>query len=121
MRNVIFGQYRKMRLKVPAPGNDSKKYEEAWTNTKDKVPFFNEMKKLHPPILGRWFIEQFASPQCYFLARQNYIKSVAIMSIIGYLLGLGDRHLENIMLDIHSGEAVHVDFNCLFNKGESLG
>lgn len=29
---------------------------------------------------------------------------------------LGDRHGENILLDEHSGDAVHVDFNCLFEK-----
>jgi len=26
------------------------------------------------------------------------------MSIIGYILGLGDRHLENILLDFGSGQ-----------------
>lgn len=29
---------------------------------------------------------------------------------------LGDRHLENILLDVSSGDAIHVDFNCLFDK-----
>ena len=32
------------------------------------------------------------------------------------MLGLGDRHGENILFDSNSGEAMHVDFNCLFNK-----
>ena len=35
-------------------------------------------------------------------------------------LRLGDRHLENILLDTSNGAAVHVDFGCLFNKGETL-
>lgn len=42
------------------------------------------------------------------------------MSIVGYILGLGDRHGENILLDSINGDVVHVDFNCLFNKGESF-
>uniref|UniRef100_A0A8C4QCI8 Non-specific serine/threonine protein kinase n=1 Tax=Eptatretus burgeri TaxID=7764 RepID=A0A8C4QCI8_EPTBU len=42
------------------------------------------------------------------------------MSMVGYMLGLGDRHLDNILLDSHTGECIHVDFNCLFNKGEHL-
>lgn len=29
---------------------------------------------------------------------------------------LGDRHCENILLDTNSGDAVHVDFSCLFEK-----
>jgi phosphatidylinositol kinase/protein kinase (PI-3 family) len=29
---------------------------------------------------------------------------------------LGDRHLENILIDQNSADVVHVDFNCLFDK-----
>jgi len=29
---------------------------------------------------------------------------------------LGDRHCENILLDTNTGDVVHVDFNCLFDK-----
>lgn len=36
----------------------------------------------------------------------------------GYILGLGDRHGQNILLDSTCGDVVHVDFNCIFNKGE---
>lgn len=39
----------------------------------------------------------------------------------GYILGLGDRHGENISLDSTCGDVVHVDFNCLFNKGNRYG
>lgn len=35
-----------------------------------------------------------------------------------YIVGLGDRHGENILMDSTTGECVHVDFNCIFNKGE---
>lgn len=38
------------------------------------------------------------------------------MSMVGYILGLGDRHGENILFDASCGDTVHVDFNCLFNK-----
>lgn len=42
------------------------------------------------------------------------------MSMVGFLLGLGDRHGENILLDITCGDVIHVDFNLLFNKSEEL-
>lgn len=42
------------------------------------------------------------------------------MSMVGYVLGLGDRHGENILFDSTSGDAVHVDFSCLFNKVPAL-
>jgi len=40
--------------------------------------------------------------------------------MVGYILGLGDRHGENILFDISNGECVHVDFSCLFEKGLAL-
>lgn len=40
--------------------------------------------------------------------------------MVGYVVGLGDRHGENILLDENNGEVVHVDFDCLFSKGLTL-
>ncbi|VDP62041.1 unnamed protein product [Schistosoma mattheei] len=42
------------------------------------------------------------------------------MSMVGYVLGLGDRHTENILFDSISGDLVHVDFSCVFNNGLTL-
>lgn len=42
------------------------------------------------------------------------------MSIVGFVFGLGDRHAENILIDTLTGDVVHVDFNVLFDKGETL-
>mmetsp|Transcript_6541 Transcript_6541/g.5835 ORF Transcript_6541/g.5835 Transcript_6541/m.5835 type:complete len:259 (+) Transcript_6541:3231-4007(+) len=36
------------------------------------------------------------------------------MSMVGYILGLGDRHPSNIMLDRFSGKVVHIDFGDCF-------
>lgn len=36
------------------------------------------------------------------------------MSMTGYILGLGDRHPSNIMLDRFSGKIVHIDFGDCF-------
>lgn len=49
-------------------------------------------------------------------ARLAYCRTTAVMSMVGYILGLGDRHGENILVDSTTGDCVHVDFNCLFNK-----
>ena len=46
--------------------------------------------------------------------RTNYTRSLAIMSIVGYILGLGDRHPSNLMLDRYSGKIVHIDFGDCF-------
>ena len=40
--------------------------------------------------------------------------------MLGYIMGLGDRHGENILLDDLSGGVVHVDFDCTFVRGLHL-
>ncbi|KAL3226410.1 hypothetical protein MRX96_004499 [Rhipicephalus microplus] len=73
-----------------------------------------------PPVFYEWFHKNFPDPTAWYTARQSYAQTVAVMSIVGFILGLGDRHGENILFDASCGDAVHVDFNCLFNKGETF-
>ncbi len=46
--------------------------------------------------------------------RTNYTRSLAVMSMVGYILGLGDRHPSNLMLDQHTGKITHIDFGDCF-------
>ncbi len=46
--------------------------------------------------------------------RTNYTRSLAVMSMVGYILGLGDRHPSNLMLDRHTGKILHIDFGDCF-------
>ena len=45
----------------------------------------------------------------------RFQRSCALMSIVGYILGLGDRHPSNIMIDRNTGDLIHIDFGeCFF-------
>jgi len=46
--------------------------------------------------------------------RTRYTRSLAVMSMVGYILGLGDRHPSNLMLDKLSGRVLHIDFGDCF-------
>ncbi|TPX38402.1 hypothetical protein SeMB42_g06762 [Synchytrium endobioticum] len=46
--------------------------------------------------------------------RTNYTRSLAVMSMVGYILGLGDRHPSNLMLDKFTGKVCHIDFGDCF-------
>ena len=46
--------------------------------------------------------------------------SIASSSIVGYCVGLGDRHLDNILIDFDRGELSHIDFNIVLERGRQL-
>jgi ataxia telangiectasia mutated family protein len=48
--------------------------------------------------------------------RLAYARSVATTSIVGHVLGLGDRHVSNILLDNGTGEVVHIDLGIAFDQ-----
>jgi FKBP12-rapamycin complex-associated protein len=54
------------------------------------------------------------SSEVWLERRTNYTRSLAVMSIVGYILGLGDRHPSNLMLDRYSGKLTHIDFGDCF-------
>jgi len=54
------------------------------------------------------------SSEMWLYKRTNYTRSTAVMSMAGYILGLGDRHPSNLMLDRYSGKMLHIDFGDCF-------
>lgn len=72
----------------------------------------------YPPVLHIYFYETFLTSNEWLLAKHKFASSSAGLSVIGYYLGLGDRHTENILVDGTSGVCVHVDFSCLFDKAK---
>ncbi|XP_071960703.1 serine/threonine-protein kinase SMG1-like [Antedon mediterranea] len=56
----------------------------------------------------------------WWAVTQAYSRSTAVMSIIGYIIGLGDRHLDNVLVNFMTGDVVHIDYNVSFEKGKNL-
>ncbi|KAL9017036.1 MAG: hypothetical protein Q9185_005638 [Variospora sp. 1 TL-2023] len=54
------------------------------------------------------------SSESWLQRRTNYTRSLAVMSMVGYILGLGDRHPSNLMLDRITGKVIHIDFGDCF-------
>ncbi|MGH0119838.1 UNVERIFIED_CONTAM: hypothetical protein FKN15_043271 [Acipenser sinensis] len=91
------------------------------TPFQEKLKMYKEiLLPRHPPVFHEWFLRTFPDPTSWYSSRSAYCRSTAVISMVGYILGLGDRHGENILFDSLTGECVHVDFNCLFNKGETF-
>ncbi|KPI88823.1 putative phosphatidylinositol 3-kinase [Leptomonas seymouri] len=49
--------------------------------------------------------------------RTAFTVSLATMSMVGYIMGLGDRHLGNILISMSTGKVVHIDFGDSFDVG----
>lgn len=46
--------------------------------------------------------------------RATYTRSLAVNSMVGHILGLGDRHPSNVLLERDSGKVVHIDYGDCF-------
>jgi len=86
----------------------------------NEIRLYQRLCDMYRPLFHRYFLTQFPEPSAWFLARLRFARSAAVWSMVGYVVGLGDRHGENILIDESSGDCVHVDFDCLFGKGLTL-
>lgn len=83
---------------------------------KDRVETFDRVLHHFHPVLRYFFLEKYPSPDEWYTCRLAYARSTAAISVLGYVLGLGDRHGQNILLDEHSGEVVHIDLGVAFEQ-----
>jgi len=120
-RPVVINLYREGYGKGrPKRGGGPPPYCDRKDDVRKKRKVFEELLVEYPPVMSYWFLKIFPEPQSWYAARNSFVRTAAVTSIIGFLMGLGDRHGENILLDASNGDVVHVDFNCLFNKGETF-
>ncbi|PHH88274.1 hypothetical protein CDD83_7758 [Cordyceps sp. RAO-2017] len=116
MRDILLNLYASRKI-YPDYAALRNLMDEASTS-ESKIGIFSEdVLGRFPAMLPVWFIQQFPSPSGWFTARLRYTRSCAVMSMVGTILGLGDRHGENVNLEEGNGGVFHVDFNCLFDKG----
>ncbi|XP_055910182.1 serine/threonine-protein kinase ATM [Eupeodes corollae] len=72
------------------------------------------------PVFHYFFFEKFLVPGIWFERRLAYTKSIATTSIVGFILGLGDRHVQNILIDELTAEVIHIDFGIAFEQGKIM-
>ncbi|KAG0417082.1 hypothetical protein HPB47_005900, partial [Ixodes persulcatus] len=75
----------------------------------DRLSTYRKVCRHFHPVFRYFFFENFPEPVRWFERRRAYVRSVATGSIVGYILGLGDRHCANILVDKHTAELIHID------------
>lgn len=81
---------------------------------------YKQITEALKPVFHHFFFEKYPDPADMFAKRLAYSRSVAANSIIGYVIGLGDRHSHNILLDLKTAEHVHIDLGVAFEQGKLL-
>uniref|UniRef100_A0A8D2P350 non-specific serine/threonine protein kinase n=1 Tax=Zosterops lateralis melanops TaxID=1220523 RepID=A0A8D2P350_ZOSLA len=89
-------------------------------HSEEKCRIFMEICENFQPVFRYFCMEKFLDPAVWFEKRLAYTRSVATSSIVGYILGLGDRHVQNILIDEQTAELVHIDLGVAFEQGKIL-
>ncbi|KAM9452589.1 serine-protein kinase ATM isoform 3-T3 [Salvelinus alpinus] len=85
-----------------------------------KTQAFSEVCQNFRPVFRYFCMERFLDPAVWLEKRLAYTRSVATSSIVGYIVGLGDRHIQNILIDEQTAELVHIDLGVAFEQGKIL-
>lgn len=119
---TVFELIKQERIKTGIPINEElkeipknyKTYEEIPPNQKFEI--FQKMIKSTPADEIKTFLLQSSGNANDWLQRRvKYTGSLAVTSIATYVLGLGDRHLQNIMILNHNAQLVHIDYGDCFD------
>ncbi|XP_039291235.1 serine-protein kinase ATM isoform X2 [Nilaparvata lugens] len=115
------GAHQRLRPNDLRPELCKQMLNQVSSKSKDtKLRVFNEICDGIQPVMHNYFIENFSTPGDWFEKRLAYIHSVACSSMTGYILGIGDRHFTNILIDNKTAEVIHIDFGIAFDMGRNL-
>ncbi|KAJ3326194.1 hypothetical protein HDV06_000070 [Boothiomyces sp. JEL0866] len=95
-------------------------HDKKGSTLESKLKVYKKIEKAFPPIFGAVFFEMYRDPKTWYENRLKYIQSLAASSIAGYMLGIGDRHCQNILFDKNSAEVIHIDLGIAFDQGKLL-
>ena len=111
-------RYRPQDLK---PSACRKAIEQAQGKTRaERIKTFESVCAKFKPVFSWFFVETYRNPSVWYSNRLAYTRSVASSSMIGYILGLGDRHSQNLLIDKTTGQIVHIDLGLSFEQGKVL-
>uniref|UniRef100_A0ABD2W9S2 non-specific serine/threonine protein kinase n=1 Tax=Trichogramma kaykai TaxID=54128 RepID=A0ABD2W9S2_9HYME len=75
------------------------------------------LKSLDVDYLRKTFFFLSDSLECFLTLRDNFVTSYASMCLVHWLTGIGDRHLENTMICVKTGQCFGIDFGLAFGAG----
>ncbi|XP_077480903.1 DNA-dependent protein kinase catalytic subunit [Stigmatopora argus] len=111
--------YRKWFSDLATKSDVVESYVVAYRKAKraDAVNNFSQILKGVPAdLLKRAFLKMCNSPEAFLSLRSHFISSHALLCISHWVLGIGDRHLSNFMINTETGGMIGIDFGHAFGS-----
>ncbi|KAF6100707.1 protein kinase, DNA-activated, catalytic subunit [Phyllostomus discolor] len=86
-------------------------------NRTETVSSFRKRESRVPAgLLKRAFLKMSTGPEAFLALRSHFASSHALMCISHWILGIGDRHLNNFMVSMETGRMIGIDFGHAFGS-----
>ena len=87
-------------------------------NNEEIIRSFRKIENMMPSyVLQKSLMHYLLTPEEILAQRINFIRNYAAICISGYILGIGDRHLDNFLINVNNSEIVAIDFGVAFGQG----
>ncbi|XP_053349394.1 DNA-dependent protein kinase catalytic subunit [Clarias gariepinus] len=96
-----------------------RRYAESYgkASCKDTVMNFKRIEQSVPEdLLRRAFVKMSTTPEAFLSLRSHFASSHALLCISHWVLGIGDRHLSNFMINTETGGMIGIDFGHAFGS-----
>ncbi|XP_036376580.1 DNA-dependent protein kinase catalytic subunit isoform X1 [Megalops cyprinoides] len=111
--------YENWLNKVAGKVDGIQRYTETYKKASrhEAVTNFRKMEHLVPgDLLRRAFLKMSTTPEAFLFLRSHFASSHALMCISQWILGIGDRHLSNFLINLETGGMVGIDFGHAFGS-----
>ncbi|XP_029002542.1 DNA-dependent protein kinase catalytic subunit isoform X2 [Betta splendens] len=78
--------------------------------------FMKVLQHVPSDLLKRAFLKMCNSPEAFLSLRSHFISSHALLCVSHWILGIGDRHLSNFMINMETGGMIGIDFGHAFGS-----
>ncbi|XP_068437827.1 DNA-dependent protein kinase catalytic subunit [Clinocottus analis] len=78
--------------------------------------FLKVLQHVPSDLLKRAFLKMCNSPEAFLSLRSHFISSHALLCVSQWILGIGDRHLSNFMINMETGGMIGIDFGHAFGS-----
>ncbi|KAI8611414.1 kinase-like domain-containing protein [Chytriomyces sp. MP71] len=115
-------RYRKSDMSsLEARKKMMQEHEREGSTPQSKLQTYLEIESQFLPVFRHFFFESFRDPAVWLVKpRTNYTRSTAVTSIMGWIIGLGDRHPQNTLIDRTTGVIIQIDLGIAFDQGKLL-